>query len=519
MALMEWEFTEGPDSDGQFIATGKVIEQLRRHLARNEVDAAVTLYESCLQETVGKELWQEFLSASSSTRKAIANLFYRARDYQRAALACEELGEWGAAAKAHAASYDYKAAGRCLTKKGDMYGAAQMLEKAGELRPAAELYYREKRIPEAAAALEKAGDPLGAGQLFAQAQEDARAAQVLAQIGPQHPRFVHAVGLLSEVLVRMGRRDLAAQRIAAALPSTGVVQDKPSAELAYRLGRLMWEAGQGAQAKRAFEIVAAFDPKYKDVQDCLQSLARGTMQVGPVTNPFAPVEPTHGVSIPMSSTDPTSPRPAASGATAATGSMAPASRAARMARGTPTDPFGSLDGVDGLSALNRPTVELNGPPKPAETVPVGYVQRMPGYEAMKKLPLFAELSLDEMKALYNICEQVSFQPGEIVIEQGHPGQALYLSREGHLQVTKVLSGGQETVLARLPPGKFVGEMALVDDVPTSARVKALDAVRALKIDKQRFERFMFENDRIALRVYRAFVRTLSERLRAQNAAR
>ena len=26
MALMEWEFTEGPDDDGTFVATGKVID-------------------------------------------------------------------------------------------------------------------------------------------------------------------------------------------------------------------------------------------------------------------------------------------------------------------------------------------------------------------------------------------------------------------------------------------------------------------------------------------------------------
>ena len=42
-------------------------------------------------------------------------------------------------------------------------------------------------------------------------------------------------------------------------------------------------------------------------------------------------------------------------------------------------------------------------------------------------------------------------------------------------------------------------------------------VKALLIRKDRFEQFMFSNDRIALRVYRTFVKTLSERLRQQNA--
>jgi len=502
MAFMEWEFNEGPDNDGQFIATGKVIEQLRRHLARGEVDNAVALYESCVQETVGKELWSEFNAASVPTKKAIANLFYRSRDYQRAALACQELGEWGAAAKAYAASYDYKNAGMCLSKKGDQVGAAQMYEKGGEHRQAAEIYYREKRLGDAAGALEKAGDAFAAGQLFMQAKDDHRAAQMLSQVGPQHPRYVHAVGLLSEVLVRMGRRDLAVQRLGAALPAGGV-KDKLVAELAYRLGRLMWEAGEGAQAQRAFQMVGAFDPGFKDVQDCLRRINGGQTQAPPAGTPFTAMGATQSMRAPNLQAEATIP-------------AAPARQAPPKAH---TDPFGSLDSVDAIRGLNRPTMEMGSPPRPAETVPVGYVQRMPGYEVMKQLPLFADLTLDEMKAFYNICEQVSFQPGEIIIEQGHPGTGLVIAREGHMQVSKVLNGGQETVLARLPPGRFVGEMALVEDVPTSARVKALDTVRALKIDKKRFETFMFENDRIALRVYRSFVKTLSERLRQQNAAR
>jgi CRP/FNR family cyclic AMP-dependent transcriptional regulator len=503
MAFMEWEFSEGPDNDGQFIATGKVIEQLRRHLARNEVDQAVALYESCVQETVGKELWDEFTTASVTTKKAIANLFYRSRDYQRAAIACQDLGEWGAAAKAFAASYDYKSAGKCLVQKGDPVGAAQMYEKAGEHRQAAELYYREKRIAESAIALEKAGDAFAAGQLFMQAKDDNRAAELLAKVPNSHPRYVHAAGILSEVLVRLGRRDLAAQRLGAALGG-GAIKDPLRAELAYRLGRLMWEAGDGPQAKRAFEMVAVFNASFKDVQDCLRMISQGTLQVGQVTNPFAPVSGTQSMRIPPAQSTNTQTLPPAR----------------PIPKAVATDPFGSLDSVGALQALHRAsTTPVAGPPQPAETVPVGYVQRMPGYEVMKQLPLFGDLGLDEMKALYNICEQVNFSRGDIIIEQGRPGGGLVLSRQGHMQVSKVLADGTETILARMPPGRYVGEMSLVEEVPTSARVTALDEVHALKIDKQRFEAFMFENDRIALRVYRTFVSTLSERLRQQNAAR
>lgn len=518
MALMEWEFNEGPDNDGTFMATGKVIEQLRRHLARGEIDDAVSLYESCAQETVGKELWNEFTAASNTMKKAIANLFYRSRDYERAAKACETLGEWPAAAKAHAAAYNFEAAGECFLKKEDRLQAAQMFEKAGQARRAAEMYYEAKRMPEAAAALEKAGDLLGASQIYIRIGEDNRAAQALSQVQSNDRRFIQAVGLLSEVLVRLGRRDLALQRLAAVLNPGQPIRDKWTAELGYRLGRLLASEGNPDQARQAFQMVQAFDPKFRDVSDQIGRLVQGQK---PVTWPGVPVAQITG-------------RPETPPSARATQEIPAVSRKVPITTGTPlphasptgtplprvtpsqTDPFAALDG-DPFSSGSY--IAAQPPANTAQTIPVGYVQRMAGYEYLKELSLFKELSLEEMRSFYTICQQVQFPAGEVIIEQGHPGTGLVIVTKGRLQVSKIEHGGQETNLATLGPGQYVGEMSLVDDVPTSARVKTLDEVQALRIAKERFQQFMFENDRIALRVYRSFVQTLSERLRAQNAKR
>ncbi len=486
MALMEWEFDESGASGGQFMATGKVIEQLRRHLAKNEVDDAVKLYESCVQETVGKQLWSEFTSASVQMKKNIANLFYRSRDYARAATACEALEEWGAAARAYAASDAWEKAAACHARAGDDKKAASMFAKAGDHRKAAEILYKAKDYSAAADALAKSGDPVGAGQLFMRAGDDEGAARALSQVPSNHPQFVQAVGLLSEVLVKLNRRDLAAQRLAMALPRGQAIQSKMMAEIAYRLGRLMWEQGQVDHARHAFELVLAFDRNYKDTARLYASME---------TNATAPVA------------------PANSGAfRAVKGTPDPVRKGAIPPAGS-TDPFAALDGNPFAPRPDAP----RAPVAPAETVPVGYVQRMEGYDALKQLPIFDALTLDEMKALYGISDQVQFADGEILIEQGHPGQGLFIVRDGSIRVCKVEAGGKESVLATLPAGKYVGEMSLMDDAPTSARVVAVGQVKALRIRKERLEQLMFEHDRIALRIYRTFVRTLSERLRSQNA--
>ncbi len=486
MALMEWEFTAGDGNDGQFMPTGKVIEFLRSHLAKGEVDAAVQLYESCV-EGVGAQLWTEFSNASTPTKKSIANLFYRARDYPRAGEACRQLGEWGAAGRAYAAAYDFAQAAECYSKANDPVRAANMYEKAGEVRKAAELYYGAGKLSEAADALEKSGDLIGGAQLVMRLEDYRRAAHLLAQVQATDARFIQATGLLSEVLVKLDRRDLAIQRLAAALPPGTPVVDKMTAELAYRLGRLMWEAGQPEQAGRAFELVSSWDAGYKDVASCLAAVRKGTGVAAQVTDPFAPSKVTQ--------------------------SMKPLPK--RPPPVKVTDPFAALDGNP--FAPRPPAPKPLVPPRPAETVKISYTQRMEGYDALKALPIFEDLSLEEMKAFFNVSESVYFSAGEVLIEQGHPGGGLLIIREGTCQVSKVEHGGRETKLATLGPGSYAGEMSLIDDAPTSARVRAEDNIKALLIRKERFEQFMFANDRIALRVYRTFVKTLSQRLREQNA--
>jgi tetratricopeptide (TPR) repeat protein len=493
MALLEWEFTEGDGNDGQFMPTGKVIEFLRQHLAKGEVDAAVALYESCV-EGVGDQLWNEFVNASTPTKKSIANLFYRARDYKRAAEACSQLEEWGAAARAYAAAYEFPKAAECYTKANDSVRAASMYEKAGQARKAAEIYYAAGKLKESADALEKAGDLVGAGQLAIRMEDHSRAAHLLAQVPQNDPRFVQATGLLSEVLVKLNRRDLATQRLAAAVPPGSIVSDKMTAELAYRLGRLMWEAGQNDQARRAFELVNAWDPKYKDVTAALASLKGGATIAEEETDPFRP--------------------------TSATVPMRPLPKR-EIPPPKVTDPFAALDGnpfaPKAGSITAATTLPRGAPPRAAETVRIAYTQRMEGYDALKALPIFEDLSLDEMKAFYNICESAFYPKGEVIIEQGHKGEGLLIIVEGTCVVTKIEQGGKETQLATIGHGKYVGDMSLIDDVPTSARVRAQDNVKALLIKKDRFEQFLFANDRIAVRVYRTFVKTLSERLRQQNA--
>ncbi len=171
-----------------------------------------------------------------------------------------------------------------------------------------------------------------------------------------------------------------------------------------------------------------------------------------------------------------------------------------------------------------PAAPAGGQTNPLEALPVDadkapqgggggqLVSMMDGFEFLKSTPLFKDLSLDEMKAVYAACETKQFAAGEIIIEQGQAGEALYVLRKGAAKVTR-LNNGAEEMVARMGPGSPAGEMSLVDDAPTSARVSAESEVDAFVITRPRFEKLLVMNDKVAVKLYRFFVQTLSKRLR------
>jgi len=128
---IEWEFAEDDDGGGSFMATNKAINLIRQHLTRGEVDIALSLYESCAED-VGDELLLELDMASSHLQKALANLFYRSRDYRRAAQTCVRLEQWAQAAKAFQAAGDYAGAADAYMHNNQISEAAANYEKAGQ---------------------------------------------------------------------------------------------------------------------------------------------------------------------------------------------------------------------------------------------------------------------------------------------------------------------------------------------------------------------------------------------------
>lgn len=83
----------------------------------------------------------------------------------------------------------------------------------------------------------------------------------------------------------------------------------------------------------------------------------------------------------------------------------------------------------------------------------------------------------------------TYKPGETLFEEGSTGRELFIIHEGSVGVYKDGPDGS-VELAQLERGAIVGEMSLLDTLPRSATVKAIDKVTALVIGYAQFQSMM-----------------------------
>ncbi len=138
---------------------------------------------------------------------------------------------------------------------------------------------------------------------------------------------------------------------------------------------------------------------------------------------------------------------------------------------------------------------------------------MENVEILKKVRLFQRLDEGQLKKVADGIEEKSFPKGAIIIEENTEGRALFIIKRGTVSVSKI-DGEVETELVKLVAGEHFGEMSLIEDAKTSARVTAYNDVECLVMDREPFQEIMDNDEAIAARVWRSFTRVLSERLRA-----
>ena len=127
---------------------------------------------------------------------------------------------------------------------------------------------------------------------------------------------------------------------------------------------------------------------------------------------------------------------------------------------------------------------------------------------LSRVPLLHDLTPQDLEHFAATTARVAFHAGESVVEIGEPGRSLFIILSGEVQVVYP-SQSVDFELARLGPGDFFGEMALLNEKPRSATVRAIGEVEALVLAKEDFRRVVSETPGLALQLLAA----LSVRIR------
>ena len=95
---------------------------------------------------------------------------------------------------------------------------------------------------------------------------------------------------------------------------------------------------------------------------------------------------------------------------------------------------------------------------------------------LRKVPLLADLSEDEMRRVNAEIRIRHYDKREVVLHKGGSGDALLFLLSGQLQVVDITEDGRAIGLRMLAPGDFFGEIALINDSTRSASVVATSDV-------------------------------------------
>lgn len=130
----------------------------------------------------------------------------------------------------------------------------------------------------------------------------------------------------------------------------------------------------------------------------------------------------------------------------------------------------------------------------------------------QSVKLFAGLSHEDIREFIANCRKLEAGPGEIVIRQGLEGSEMYIIVAGLLEVVRETTLDMQ-VLAALEPGEVFGELAILDQQPRSATVRAVSPCILLAFDRSALIRIPL----VTPKLYRNVALILSQRLRETNA--
>jgi CRP/FNR family transcriptional regulator, cyclic AMP receptor protein len=142
----------------------------------------------------------------------------------------------------------------------------------------------------------------------------------------------------------------------------------------------------------------------------------------------------------------------------------------------------------------------------------------------RKIFLFQDLEPGEIQKVVNRTFPREFPAGAVIIEEGEPGDSLFIMQSGEVEITKQLTLAldedtpKERVMIRLKAenGVYFGEMALLENETRSATVTALTDCVLMELRQKDFLELVHQNPAMGVKLLLRLAQVLSQHLRKTN---
>lgn len=134
-------------------------------------------------------------------------------------------------------------------------------------------------------------------------------------------------------------------------------------------------------------------------------------------------------------------------------------------------------------------------------------------DMLSGLQLLNDFSGHEIRQLAEFVHAYEVETGTHVFPEGVQGNCMGLLVSGRTEVLKKNSEGESQRIATISAGKTFGEMSLIDGLPYSATIRALEPCTVVLLTKSNFTKCVHQHPVLGVKLLTEIARLISLRLR------
>ena len=134
-------------------------------------------------------------------------------------------------------------------------------------------------------------------------------------------------------------------------------------------------------------------------------------------------------------------------------------------------------------------------------------------KVLRKVPLFHDFKKEDIDKLVPLFKEEAYPADAYIITEGAVGDSMYIIVSGGVKILKKVNEEEEMVINHLFGETYFGELALIDNLPRSASVVAIEPTRILRLKKSILDKLLEDNIDIAKSFYKNCLKDTFSRYR------